>query len=302
MEPPAAAGHRIDFIIVGAEKAGTSYLADALSAHPGVSMPEHEVRYFRDPFFGPVETLRAEIGELAPADVIGIKHASYLGRAEVPERIKAYRADIKLIVTLRDPVTRCVSSYLHYLRTGQIPPLPAEAGLTLALDDPDRSPKYRDIIEFGLYATHLRHYADYFPPDQLLVLEYERWVRDPAALAIAFDFLGLHRAPPVPSTAINIGSYDWPTCVRAHVRSRLFNAYDAQMNLVGGPRWKRVAAMPRRAVALAGRLGPAVRARDDGASISDELLARLRSFYRDDVESLVRSGVIGPQLWDSVQS
>ena len=66
---------QIDFVSVGAEKAGTTLLQEVLSADPAIDMPAHEVRYFRDPFYGPPETLLAAIGSPRPGTRVGIRHA-----------------------------------------------------------------------------------------------------------------------------------------------------------------------------------------------------------------------------------
>jgi hypothetical protein len=99
----------LDFIIVGAEKAGTSYLSKALSFSDDIYMPEREVRFFRDPFYHHREQLDNLL--IGRDNVkVGIKHPSYLGRTEVPARIYEHNKDIKLIFILRDPVERAISS------------------------------------------------------------------------------------------------------------------------------------------------------------------------------------------------
>ncbi len=48
-------------------------------------------------------------------------------------------------------VDRAVSSYCHYARSGQIPLIPLNEGLKLAINSSQNSPKYADILRFGLY-------------------------------------------------------------------------------------------------------------------------------------------------------
>ena len=69
---------QLDFVIIGAEKAGTTMLQEVLRATRRVSMPSSEVRYFRDPFYDQPHLLHDEIVRFPAGDLIGIKHPSYL--------------------------------------------------------------------------------------------------------------------------------------------------------------------------------------------------------------------------------
>jgi hypothetical protein len=154
--PPAAppCEVRLDFVIVGAEKAGTTLLQEVLRTVPGVYMPAHEVRYFRDPFYGPPRELYDAVGLPIKRDLVGIKHPSYLGVPEAAERIYRHNPKVKIIVSLRDPAQRAISSYYHYLARGQIPPLHPDEGFLLILsEERQRHPKYEHILQFGRYHT-----------------------------------------------------------------------------------------------------------------------------------------------------
>ena len=205
----------IDFIILGAEKSGTSFLVTRLREVPGIYMPKGEVRYFRDPFFGPKEFLTRDVGDPGDARLVGIKHPSYLAYPHVPDRIKAHNPDVRMIVTLRDPVERIVSSYFHYLQRGQIPLEFPEIGLARVLENPSMSPKYADIRNFGFYHRHLLRFLQHFRRDQLLVVEYERLVCEPERIRTVVDFLGLSTSdiPVHETTVVNPGTYEWPMCV-----------------------------------------------------------------------------------------
>ena len=51
---------------------------------------------------------------------------------------------------------------------------------------------YQDAVTRGLYHDALRRWTAYFPPEQILVLQYERCIADPfGELARTYRFLGL---------------------------------------------------------------------------------------------------------------
>ena len=129
-------GEELDFIVIGALKAGTSTLFEHLRRHPDLFLPaakdhpffSHDVihaagwpafasRTFREapkeacwgkvtPYYMYGCPVR-ESGE-APS---GMVEASEHGERIIPERIRAQFPDVKLIAILRDPVERCVSHY-----------------------------------------------------------------------------------------------------------------------------------------------------------------------------------------------
>lgn len=292
----------LDFVILGAEKAGSTYLARALGDHPLVALPREEVRYFRDPFYGPPAELHAMLPPPAPGVLRGIKHPGYLARPEVPPRLAAHNPGLKLLASLRDPIDRCLSAYLHYVRAGQLPPLPPEEGLRVALDSPTRSPKYADVLAFGLYAKHLHRFTRSFPRESLLVLEFERLKEEHEVLGQAFRFLGVEPLQEPRRGVENGGTYDWGSCVESHHRSRLTRGYDDDDNLIQTPWWRRPPWRPRVAVETLVRMRASRRDRSGTTVLSSALRARLHEHYRGDQEDLVRSGFLVPRSWASLST
>ena len=293
----------IDFVILGAQKSGTSLLAARLRKIPGVHLPEREVRYFRDPFFGPPDLLADEVGNPGDSRLVGIKHPAYLAYPHVPDRIKAHNPNVRMIVVLRDPVERIVASYFHYLRLGQIPLEFPETGLARVLEDSGASPKYADIGGFGFYHRHLVRFLEHFPRDRLLVVEHERLVRESEPFRAVLDFLGL-AAPTVvlhhEPTVVNAGTYDWPVCVLSHFHSRATKRYDNRMNLTGNKSDDVEKRFSRKEVAaMIEEMRRVLSEHPYWAGMSTRLRERLRDFYRDDVERLRRNGLLLPCHWEN---
>lgn len=196
--PPVLPG----FVIIGAQKAGTTWLARNLRQHPDVFLPLREVRYFdRASHFGRGLGWYARHFEGgAGARVVGEKGADYLWVTDrpvgdhlpdIPARMYARLPGARLIAILREPVARAISSARHYLRLGHVPP-------RYTLDDilvgRHRAVGERlGLIERGRYMPALGAFLRLYDRDRLLILIYEEDVAgDPhAALWRVCRFLGV---------------------------------------------------------------------------------------------------------------
>nr|XP_009665581.1 PREDICTED: heparan sulfate glucosamine 3-O-sulfotransferase 4 [Struthio camelus australis] len=120
------------------------------------------------------------------------KTPSYFVTNEAPKRIHSMAKDTKLIVVVRNPVTRAISDYTQTLsKKPDIPTFEVLAfkNRTLGLIDASWS-----AIRIGIYALHLENWLQYFPLSQILFVSGERLITDPAGeMAKVQDFLGLKR-------------------------------------------------------------------------------------------------------------
>lgn len=120
------------------------------------------------------------------------KTPSYFVTKETPHRISAMSRDTKLIVVVRDPVTRAISDYTQTLsKTPDLPSFQELAFRNQSLGIVDTS---WNAIRIGLYALHLENWLRYFPLAHIHFVSGERLITDPAGeLARVQDFLGLKR-------------------------------------------------------------------------------------------------------------
>src|SRR5690606_33886153 len=112
-----------DFIIVGAQKAGTTSLFHYLSEHPQIISPyKKEVHYFDGGLNPEIDTFkkgekwyRSNFPRKPKSKSIKTFEASplYLFNPLAPQRIKDLLPNVKLIILLRDPVERAISQYHH---------------------------------------------------------------------------------------------------------------------------------------------------------------------------------------------
>ena len=215
-----------DFLVIGAQKSGTSWIWDKLRQHPGTDLPARkEIHYF-----GGVENYRqgpdwyyAHFAGCDSARITGEASTSYLydrmpywfnasdrieydeDLAPIPEVVHDDLPEAKIVAILRDPVYRAISAYRHWLKQRQFSPLSGLERAAVA------HPKTR-ILEYGDYAQHLAPWIRVYGADRVLVLVFERDVaRDPAAgLRRLYGFLGIDSRFTPPSMGRNVHrSWSW---------------------------------------------------------------------------------------------
>ena len=169
---------------IGAQKAASSWVHDLLSMHPGICVPgEKELDFFSHRHDRGHGWYRAQF------DGPGLRFEnspSYLTDPRAPARARAFNPDMRLVVSLRDPVDRAISHHLHEIAKGHIPPCDFARGLA---DNPD-------YLEQGFYARHLARWRAVFPPERMLVLFAEEIREAPQAAARDLHrFLGLDPGP-----------------------------------------------------------------------------------------------------------
>lgn len=180
-----------NFIGIGVQKGGTSWLHRQFIAHPEVFIPENrkEIHFFDEyhdrganwyeAFFNKADGHKA-IGEITP---------NYIYDMPTAERIASNYPDVQLIIMLRHPVKRAYSHYTMMFQSGQ--------GQEYA-DFNDFMERYPHGKNRGLYASQLTRWLEYFPQDQLLVLISEEIFSGEEGLDRGFqqigDFLGINPA------------------------------------------------------------------------------------------------------------
>jgi hypothetical protein len=208
-EAPPEPGLLPHYLILGAQKAGTSSLYRYIGESPAVELPvRKEIHYFDVQHDRGAEWYRSQFPPARPgaenAAVTGEGSPYYLFHPLAPGRVRDLLPDVRLLVLVRDPVRRAVSNYHHEVRAGR-ETLPLEAALDA---EPERlaGEAERLVAEPGYASYNHRHYAyqaaawrAVFPAEQLLVIQSERLFEDPdREMQRVFEFLELPAAPPTP--------------------------------------------------------------------------------------------------------
>ncbi|XP_066432736.1 heparan sulfate glucosamine 3-O-sulfotransferase 6 [Eleutherodactylus coqui] len=179
-------------IIVGVKKGGTRALLEFLRIHPDVRALGAEPHFFDRCYDKGLEWYRNLMPRTLEGQITMEKTPSYFVTPEAPGRIYNMSKDTKLIVVVRNPVTRAISDYTQTLsKTPSLPTFQALAFKNTSLGTIDTT---WSAIRIGIYAKHLENWLQYFPLSKFLFVSGERLVSDPAGeMGRVQDFLGLKR-------------------------------------------------------------------------------------------------------------
>jgi Sulfotransferase domain len=205
------AGRPLDFVVIGAQKAGTTTLYRHLSAHPALYLPaEKEADFFNHPerVARGWDWYLAEYFPGAPADrLLGTVTPQYMSDPAVPAVLFAHCPRARLIAILRDPVERAYSHHRMNVRRGVVTASFEDEVRRLTPRPPQASPRPEDgVVERGEYGRILAGFVEVFGRDRLCVLYTDDLERDPAeCLRRIYAFLGI--APLLPR---DLGRRDHP--------------------------------------------------------------------------------------------
>jgi len=204
-----------NFIIAGAPRCATTWLAQTLNLHPYISMAQPikpEPKFFLiDELFERGVGYYSEtwFADLPQDNVLGEKSTNYLESPIAAKRIKDVIPDVKLIFILRNPVSRAFSNYL-WSKVNGIETESFSKALELEKMREKSLPKnlqYARPFAYrarGLYAQMLESYYNYFSANQILILRYEDVQDDPElVMRNTHDFLGIPDRP-VDATKLGI--------------------------------------------------------------------------------------------------
>jgi hypothetical protein len=232
--PPLCIGEEVgppDFVGIGVQKCGTTWWYELMMTHPRLfHRPDiHKERHFLDQFgvapFGASDIERYSGWFPRPqGTATGEWTPDYFGLPWVPLLLKLAAPEARLLLLLRDPVERLRSGLAHMRRMG----------------NPLGPSVIADALQRGFYHRLLDDWLTHFDSKQLLVLQYEQCVADPAGqLRSTFRFLGLsdsemhHDQSTEPSRPVDAppGSR---TILDPAIRRRLVDYYESDVMRLAG--------------------------------------------------------------------
>lgn len=202
------------FLVVGAQRAGTTSLYNYLAQHPDVGRVRlgKGVHYFDTSATKPMSWYRAHF-PLDPAVVpfkrgpvhVGEGAPYYMFHPAAPRRIEAALPEVKIIAILRDPVERAHSQWVHETARGFetlpfIEALEAEEGRLAGeedrlLADPgynSYSHQHHSYVARGRYDLQVERLWETFGRERVMIIAASRLFAEPAAVyADTLTFLGL---------------------------------------------------------------------------------------------------------------
>ena len=224
------AGMLPDFLIIGAQKGGTTFLYNILRRHPYFEAAvKKEIHFFDSPRFDRgVDWYRTYFPQRQQRNghrvVTGEASPYYLFYPRAAKRVADTIPQARLIALLRNPVDRAYSDYQHTFRQGneslsfnealdlEEERLRGEKEKILA-DESYRSVNYRrySYLARGIYVDQLKEWHKYFDPEQLLILKSEDFFDHPSkTLEIVVRFLGLPEWDVEIAGGRNEGDYSEP--------------------------------------------------------------------------------------------
>lgn len=233
MEDTGAKSAAPRFLILGQAKAGTSALFQYLSEHPDMVPPlVKEPQYWSQNFHLGQEWYESLFPRLAEGGsrFTGEGSVTYLLDPQAPKRVFEAMPSVKLIVLLRDPVSRAYSEYWMNRRVGRTDETFQEAvtrelqGVPICpLDPPDEGERQ---IPLGYLVRSaalpcLKRWMRQFPREQMLVLRNEDMSGDlSGTLRRVCQFLEVTSFVPMDPKRHNEGRY---VPISEELRSRLID-------------------------------------------------------------------------------
>ncbi|MCE2788621.1 MAG: sulfotransferase domain-containing protein [Saprospiraceae bacterium] len=214
-----------DFLILGAQKAGTTSLHAYLNQHPDIIF--HQVKEFH---FFDIQYYRGFewYSSLFPVDatkITGEATPYYLFHPCVPERVKKHLPHVKMIVLLRNPVDRAYSHFRHGLKYSHETVKSFEEAIGMEaqrlqgaedqlLDgslQKHASHLQHSYLTRGFYSVQIQRWFAHFPRSQFLFIQSEKlFVAPQEQLERVYRFLDIPSFSMPEYPIFNEGQYGAP--------------------------------------------------------------------------------------------
>lgn len=273
-----------NFLIIGAQKAGTTALYHYLKQHPQIYMsPVKEPHFFSfegeeansSAHITDIDTYRGLFEGVSGETAIGEASPSYIYIPQSCERIRHYVPEAKLIAILRNPAERAYSNFLYALWLGREPL--TDFALALRKEEERIQDGWGPFWHYqrkGFYYEQLKPYFERFDRAQIKIHLYEDLnTRAVEVLQDIFSFLGVDRSY-IPDVYARVNVSGVP-------KSKVSHAVVTGINTVN-PLFKRL--LPTRLRRVREHIRNKVL--DEPPPISAEVREYLVELYREDVLKL----------------
>jgi hypothetical protein len=282
--------------IAGVSKAGTTSLFDYLRAHPGVSASRPKepfyfvpadfyfnppLRYGRDP----LERFLALFPSGSATQVRLEGSSLYFMVPSIATKLDRIFSDLRVVISLREPVARLVSCYQMAQFHEWLPPsVTLDSYLRQMLDDANRLP-YNQCDE-GRYSVRLSRWFGALGRERVKVVWFDDLLRDPRRVVQGIArFRGLD---PSFYASYRFEKSNVGKVVRSPAVRRAYRGAKKLVSRMAKPgsasrRWLR--RLDRRLHPVVERLNTRF---PSAPRVDPVLLTRLRDYYRGDLEPLAR--------------
>lgn len=188
---------KIDLMIIGAQKAGTTALKNYLNEHPQIiGHPQTEFSFLKNDeeyskgFDYAFATYFNSTNDHESKKFIA-KYVSVYYEEELLSRLAKHNPACKLVFIVREPVSRAYSAYCMEQFNGWLKRDSHE--MIEAINKKDyNDTMYRLFIKMGLYDEHIQLIYKYFPKDQVKIVLYEQFNKDSLKICKEiFEWMGI---------------------------------------------------------------------------------------------------------------
>lgn len=164
-------GKKVNFIGIGVQKSASTWVYKILEDHPDIECSNPKELDFFSFFFDKGADWYHSHFNNKKNRLLGEISPSYFIDKDSPLRVKKYNPNMKIIVTLRDPIERAYSNHLHMIRTGcyLFDDISFEKGLMMD----------ETYLEQSRYAKHLKNWFSLFSKENILILFQEEIQKKP---------------------------------------------------------------------------------------------------------------------------
>ncbi|WP_420576954.1 sulfotransferase family protein [Ekhidna sp.] len=207
---------KIDFIIAGAQKSGTTALHKFLGNHESIFIPDKkELHYFDDSLKYLLDinykSYHKNFENASLQDVKGEITPSYMTDRRYAKRIFKYNPNIKLIFVLRNPMYRAYSHYQMMVSRG-IESWDFKRAITVVRKFPFKKTRYKNKFHYlqrGFYGQMIEEYLNFFPRNSILVLNHDEMERDLLSfLNKILSFLGVSEYKKIENEVVFSNRYE----------------------------------------------------------------------------------------------
>lgn len=187
------------FLVIGANKAGTTSLNYYLHQHPDIFMSRNKEPMFfifdgkeipdtlpdgitqNEIIVNNIDDYKRLFSEASDEMARGECSTAYLRNSYIAERIKRYIPSIKLICILRNPIERAYSGYRYFVGKG-IEKRTFKAAIVQQMDPKTKYYRPQAYLELGKYANHVERYLSTFGESQMKIYLYKDWCETPESV------------------------------------------------------------------------------------------------------------------------
>jgi len=172
---------RVDCLIIGAQKAGTSAIIEMLSQHKQIIVPKkNKELYFFSQYYIPKNDYKKYhlnfiynyFKKITSRKKIFIeKTPDYYLKLKYLSRIYKYNPNIKIIFSIRNPFERILSSYLMFKRLGETEKWRKSESFYESVKN-DMKNKSINYLDFSLYYEKINNIYKIFPKKNILLINY----------------------------------------------------------------------------------------------------------------------------------